>query len=148
MSNTVRALALAVMALSFGKTSTADGGDSQALLPEAAFRTYAQNYKDLALASCIARAYSEEPKAAADAGATAAGLDAAWTRYDPEKGSGEIARLVDQYLARQYHSIHGPEIRLDLMKCLDLYHSKELETLAERLVVHPGRTYRQDTDTK
>lgn len=113
-------------------------------LPEAASRTYAQNYRDLALASCIAQAYADQPKAAADAGATAAGLDSTWTNYDPEKGAGEMAKLVDRYLARQYHAMEGPDIKLDLQKCLDLYHSEELKTLINRVVPTPARTYKQD----
>jgi hypothetical protein len=118
--------------------------DRQSDLPEVASRTYAQNYKDLVLASCIAEAYSGEPKAAADAGATAAGLESTWTNYDLEKSSGQISKLVDRYLARKYNSIHGPDIKLDLLKCLDLYHSKELDAQVKRFVLTPGRTYRQD----
>lgn len=112
--------------------------------PEVASRTYFQNYKDLALAACIAQAYSGESKAAADAGATASGLDSTWTSYDVENGSDEIYKLVNQYLKRQYNSVQGPEIKLDLMKCLDLYHSKELEILAKRVVLNPARSYRKD----
>jgi len=29
-------------------------------------------------------------------------------------------------------------------KCLDLYHSKELDSLVKRVVINPRRTYRQD----
>lgn len=112
--------------------------------PEVASRTYLQNYKDLALSSCIAQAYSTEPKAAADAGATAAGLDSTWTSYDVENGGGEISKLVNRYLTRQYNSIQGPEIKLNLMKCLDLYHSKDLERIAKRFVINPTHTYRQE----
>lgn len=113
-------------------------------LPEVASRTYAQNYKDLALAVCIMQAYENEPKAAADAGATAAGLDSTWTNYDPEKGAGQISKLVKLYLSRQYNSIQGPNIKLDLMKCLDLYHSQALEEQVKQFVPTPNRTYRQD----
>lgn len=113
-------------------------------LPEVASRSYAQNYKDLALASCIARAYSDEPRATADASATTAGLESTWTNYDLEKGAGEMSKLVDSYLARTYNSIHGPQIRLDLLKCLDMYHSKELQAQVKRFVPTPSRSYKQD----
>ena len=113
-------------------------------LPEVAARSYAQNYKDLALATCIAQAYSAEKKAAADAGATAAGLESTWTNYDAENGAGAIAKLVHKYLARKYHSIHGPEIKLDLLKCLDMYHSKELDAQVKRFVLNPDHSYKQD----
>ena len=36
------------------------------------------------------------------------------------------------------------DVRFDFLKCLDLYHSKELDALARRVVIHPTRTYRQD----
>ncbi|MDR2852798.1 MAG: type VI secretion system amidase immunity protein Tai4 [Burkholderiaceae bacterium] len=136
--------AVLVAVFSVGNVYAAGQGNFKERLPDVAWRTYAQNYKDLVLASCIAQAYSAEPQAAADAGATAAGLDSTWTRYDPEKGSGEIDKLVGQFLARDYPSIHGPKIRLDLMKCFDLYHSKELQTMVKRLVIQPKRSYVQD----
>ncbi len=113
-------------------------------LPEVASRTYAQNYKDLALSTCIAQAYAGEPKAVADAGATAGGLESTWTNYDVEKGGGEIQKLVDHYLKRQYNSIQGPDIKLDLLKCLDMYHSKELEAQVRRYVPNSNRTYKQE----
>lgn len=115
-------------------------------LPEVASRTYLQNFKDLALSSCIASAYAAEPKAGADAGATAGGLASTWTDYDPERGAGEINKLIEMYLARTYNSIHGPGIKLDLLKCLDLYHSKDLEQLARRVVQQPARSYRLDQE--
>lgn len=142
-----------ILAVMFLTSEIAFAADSQKKtdrldLPEVASRTYAQNYKDLALASCIAQAYSGEPKAAADAGATAGGLDSTWTNYDPEKGGGEISKLVSRYLARKYNSIHGPDIKLDLLKCLDMYHSKELDAQVKRFVSKPNRTYRRDNPPK
>ncbi len=125
--------------------ATANPPEKRQELPEVASRTYGQNFKDLVLSSCVAAAYASEPKAAADAGATAGGLDSTWTNYDPELAAGEIAKLIEKYLARQYNSIQGPSIRLDLMKCLDLYHSKDLDLLAKRVVPKPTRTYRQDS---
>lgn len=120
--------------------------EPKASLPEVASRTYLQNFKDLALSSCIASAYAAEPKAASDAGATAGGLDSTWTDYDPEAGAGEMAKLVEKYLARTYNSIQGPGIKLDLLKCLDMYHGKELEQLARRVVLQPARSYRLDQE--
>ena len=133
-----------VLVVVAGAVLLANPAKAQSDLPEVASRSYAQNYKDLALASCIARAYSDEPRAAADASATAAGLESTWTNYDLEKGAGEISKLVNRYLARTYNSIHGPQVRLDLLKCLDMYHSKELQAQVKRFVPTPGRTYKQD----
>ncbi|AUP77025.1 hypothetical protein CWS02_23345 [Enterobacter sp. EA-1] len=74
--------------------------------PDAASRTYAQNYKDAALALCVAKAYASEPGASKDAAASASGLDN-WSEYDAEKGAGKMGELVDKYLAREYHSHQG-----------------------------------------
>lgn len=71
-----------------------------------------------------------------------------WTAYDLEKGPDEIKSLVDRYLARDYRNplvdaeIKG--VRFDLLKCMDLYHSAELDAQVKRLVIHPKGTYRQD----
>jgi len=112
-------------------------------MTDAPSRTYAQNYKDSALAFCIAKAYQAEPRAKADAVATAGGLDT-WTSYDLENSTGEIPKLVERYLAREYSSKQGPDTRLDLMKCIDMYHGKELAALVKKYVLQPTHTYNQD----
>ncbi len=115
--------------------------------PQAGARTYAQNYKDMVLATCIANAYADERHAAIDAGSSASALRD-WTYYDMEKAPDAIKSLVDGYLARDYGNplveseIKG--VRFDFLKCLDLYHSKALQSQARRLVIRPQRTYRQD----
>jgi len=116
--------------------------------PEAGGRTYAQNYKDMVLAECIATAYRNEPEATKDAGSSVTAL-IDWTYYDMEKSIDAIKMLVNSYLARDYFNplveaeIKG--VRFDFLKCLDLYHSKELEAQVKRFVINPKRTYRQDT---
>jgi len=83
-----------------------------------------------------------------DAGSSVSALRD-WTEYDLEKAPDEIKRLVDEYLARDYQNplveaeIKG--VRFKLLKCLDLYHSDELDSQVERLVIDPMRTYRQDS---
>jgi hypothetical protein len=115
--------------------------------PQAGARTYAQNYKDMVLATCIANAYTNDRNAAVDAGSSVSALRD-WTSYDLEKSPDAIKSLVDAYLARDYHNplveseIKG--VRFDFLKCLDLYHSKELDALVKRVVINPKRTYRQD----
>ncbi|AKJ31974.1 T6SS amidase immunity protein Tai4 family protein, partial [Caldimonas brevitalea] len=42
--------------------------------PESAGRAYAEVYKDMVLALCVAKAYQKEPGAAADAGSTVGAL--------------------------------------------------------------------------
>lgn len=121
-------------------------GDRQAS-PQAGERTYAQNYKDMVLATCIATAYKNDQDVAIDAGSSVSALRD-WAYYDLEKAPDEIKALVDRYLARDYQNplveseIKG--VRFDFLKCLDLYHSKELDAQVERLVINPRHTYRQD----
>ncbi len=112
-------------------------------LPDAAYRPYGQNYRDIALTYCVARAYRSEPKASEDAIYSSSGIDN-WTRYDLENNTGQIEKLVNKYLSREYHSFEGPSIKLNLMKCMDMYHSKELDALVKKYVRKPNRTYVQD----
>lgn len=128
--------------------STGHAKDEAITSPQAGTRTYAQNYKDMVLAECIATAYGKEPKVAMDAGSSASALRD-WTYYDWDKNPYDVvSRLVDKYLARDYSNplveseIKG--VRFDFLKCLDLYHSKELDSLVKRVVINPKRTYRQD----
>lgn len=144
MNAFVRILLATVFALGSGQC-LADGEPHRG--PEAGGRIYAQNYKDMVLATCIASAYANDSGAAMDAGSSASAL-MDWTYFDLEKAPDASKSLIDRYLARDYHNpvveseIKG--VRFDLLKCLDLYHSKELATEVRRLVINPKRTYRQD----
>lgn len=115
--------------------------------PQAGARTYAQNYKDMVLTTCLANAYRDDPGAAVDAGSSVSALRD-WTSYDLERAPDAITALVDDYLTRDYFNplveseIKG--VRFDLLKCLDLYHSADLEVQVKQLVIDPERTYRQD----
>lgn len=129
-------------------TSTSHAKDQAVTSPQAGTRTYAQNYKDMVLAECIATAYKNEARVATDAGSSASALRD-WTHYDWEKHPyDEVSALVDGYLARDYHNPLAESeiknIRFDFLKCLDLYHSKELDAQVKRAVINPKRTYRQD----
>lgn len=115
--------------------------------PQAATRTYAQNYKDMVLAMCVANAYKKDTTASVDAGSSFSALRD-WTYYDMENSPDEIKSLVEGYLARDYHNplveseVKG--VKFDFLKCLDLYHSKELNAQVKRFVLKPNRSYRQD----
>jgi hypothetical protein len=124
-------------------SSSPKAENSSSILPKAATRNYAQNYKDMALAYCVAKAYAADPHANADATATAGGLDQ-WTRYDAERSTNAIPSLAKRYLSRSYTSILGVNVKLNLMKCIDMYHSKELSTLVQKYVQNPQHTYEQD----
>ncbi|RMU68803.1 hypothetical protein ALP24_05391, partial [Pseudomonas syringae pv. aptata] len=59
-----------------------------------------------------------------------------------------LRELVDNYLVRDYTNplveseIKG--VKFDLLKCLDLYHSKELDALTKKVVINPTHTDIQD----
>lgn len=126
---------------------TALSKDMTPTSPEAAARTYGQNYKDMVLATCIASAYKDDPTAATDAGSSVGALRD-WTYYDMENSPDAINSLVSSYLERDYRNplveseVKG--IEFHFLKCLDLYHSDELDAQVERFVLSPNRTYRQD----
>ncbi|MCG8595063.1 MAG: type VI secretion system amidase immunity protein Tai4 [Kiloniellales bacterium] len=128
--------------------SVSHAKDEAITSPQGGSRTYAQNYKDMVLAECVATAYRNEPEGAKDAGSSASALRD-WTYYDWEKNPYDVVvRLVAKYLARDYHNplveseIKG--VRFDFLKCLDLYHSEELDLLVKRIVINPERTDRED----
>ena len=114
--------------------------------PQAGARTYAQNYKDMVLATCIANAYKGDKDAATDAGSSVSALRD-WAYYDLDKAPDEISDLVNEYLARDYHNpladseVKG--VRFDLLKCLDLYYSAALDDQVKRLVIDPSHSSRQ-----
>jgi Type VI secretion system (T6SS), amidase immunity protein len=100
-------------------------------------RSNGVNFKDMALASCIAQAYkgSAAGKDAVDTSATY--LE--WTYYDVDKGNHAIDQLVDKYLRRDYSTpVEGyADAKFDLLKCLDMYHSPELDEQVLKYVPHP-----------
>lgn len=104
--------------------------------PGAATRSSASNFKDMVLAICIAR--SQQGQAAADAAGSANAL-IEWTRYDAEKSPDEIDRMVNRFLSKDYRNPLGEHevstAGFDLLKCLDLYHSRDLDSLAKRVVL-------------
>ncbi|EPM59612.1 hypothetical protein BV349_00909 [Pseudomonas syringae pv. actinidiae] len=112
--------------------------------PEGMYRTFEKNYKDMALATCITIAYKADVNVGIDAGSSVSAMRD-WTYYDMEQSPLAVKALVEKYLARDYTNplaesqIKG--IKFDLLKCLDMYHSKELDTLTKKLVTHPNHTY-------
>lgn len=107
-------------------------GDS----PQAHLRSNQQNYKDRVLAMCIASAYEKEVNAAKDASETASVL-VEWLDYDAENSGKEMTDLVAQYMKRDYRYPLPQEYKnaqFKLLKCFDLYHSKELQKQVKRFV--------------
>lgn len=110
-------------------------------------RTYAQNYRDMALALCIVTAYKTEPSLVSDVGSSLSALRD-WTYYDLDRAPDALQALVTRYLALDYRNpLAEAEMRgvqFNFLKCLDLYHSEELEAQVRQLVPNPSRNYRED----
>jgi hypothetical protein len=129
---------------------SAEARDLAAASPQAPNRSFGQNYKDMVLATCVANAYKNDKAAPADAGSSVAALRD-WTYYDLEKSPDAVKSLIDSYLARDYRNplaeSEAKGVKFDLLKCLDLYHSKELEAQVKQLVANPNRMSRQGYST-
>lgn len=84
--------------------------------------------KNFALAACVAEGYASNASVAKDAVASADGY--------MELGSlgidayNEARALAEKFLAKDYPSQSGE--KLTMMKCVDLFHSRELERLAKK----------------
>lgn len=89
--------------------------------------TPVQYLKNYALSSCLS--YGLEAKdAKVEAGDAAGGyLELGSFGVDAYE---EAAALARTFLAKPYQSIHGG--KLTVMKCIDLFHSKELDQLARK----------------
>jgi len=84
--------------------------------------------KNWALSACLATV-ATDPAQRADADATASAY-MEFGRQTPEAYAA-LRELAAQYAARHYGgSVEG---RFDTMKCIDLFHSRELNSLATRL---------------
>lgn len=125
--------------------------DSAQTSPGAGSRTYLQNFKDMVLAECLATAYKPESGASNDIGSSISALRD-WTYYDMERAPDAIHALVAKYLARDYRNpVVEPEardVKFDFLKCIDLYHGKELDAAAKQFVSRPNRTYRTEHSPK
>jgi len=101
-------------------------------------RDNATNFKDRALAFCVARAYADSP-AGQDAASTA-GIFLDWTYFDLPANDA-LDSLITRYLQRDYSTpIEGfSDAKFALLKCIDLYHSRDLDELVGQYVRHPNR---------
>ena len=121
-------------------------------------RSYKQSFKDEVLSFCISSAYQHLEEVKEDALYTAAAFHS-WSRYEYDEVMDKISPLVSEYLAKPYRHEQEtdeeieelevapqsqPQPKLSLLKCLDLYHSPELEQLAQEYVIDPERSYDED----
>jgi hypothetical protein len=86
-----------------------------------------QYLKNFALSTCIADGYKSE-EVAKDSRAAAGGyLELGRLPFEAHEAA---AALGKQFLAKEYQSASGE--KLTLMKCIDFFHSKELDQLARK----------------
>ena len=117
-----------------------------AMSPEAYKRTNLQNFKDIVLGRCIAKAYRGDKSASSDAGSSASAL-IDWAYFDLNETEA-VHNLIDKYLSRDYFNPYAEfdkEVKYDYLKCLDLYHSKDLKRLAKEIVYDPNETYKSSS---
>ncbi|MDO5667152.1 MAG: type VI secretion system amidase immunity protein Tai4 [Alcaligenaceae bacterium] len=109
--------------------------------PRAAERSYAQNFKDMALARCLAKAYEGDASILSDIASSHSAL-IEWTYFDLENAPEATISLVEEFLSRDYTNplaeAEAPGLRFDFLKCLDLYHSAELDALTQAMVAEPN----------
>jgi Type VI secretion system (T6SS), amidase immunity protein len=84
-------------------------------------------YKNYALSTCIADGV-ESNEVAAEAAAAARGYLELGTY--PLEAYTEATLLGREFLKKEYKSMSGA--KLTIMKCIDFYHSQELEALANK----------------
>ena len=92
--------------------------------------TYSQKtlLKNWALTICLAR-ISPDDAAKTDASATAS----AYLEYgkQPPEAYDELRALVNKYVSMKYGG-HETQAEFNTMKCIDLFHSKELDRVATK----------------
>ena len=122
-------------------------------------RSYKQNFKDEVLAFCISTAYQDTATIRDDALYTAAALHD-WGRFELEESIESVTALVAEHLGKVYRyedseptehveRVEGAEKteqpqEVKLLKCMDLYHSPDLEELAKEYVIDADRSYAED----
>lgn len=125
-----RAVLLSIL---LGAATAHAGTDQVAALT----RNNATNFKDRALAFCVARGYTDTP--AGEDAASTGGVFLDWTYFDLAAND-ELDALIARYLQRDYSTpIEGfSDAKFTLLKCIDFYHSPELDQLVRNYVHHPG----------
>ena len=90
--------------------------------------TPVQYLKNFAFSVCIGEGFKSEGDVAKEARAAAGGYLELGSF--PIEAAEQADALAKKYLAKEYLGIHGD--KLTLMKCIDLFHSKELDRLARK----------------
>jgi hypothetical protein len=126
---------VAVAALFLSQASTAQQPSFGITSPRAPDRSLRLLFKDTALIRCMRKAYENDQIVTEDMKGSSAGLSLFYF-VTMEHGETEIQALVDHYLLPDSKST-----QFKLLKCLDMYHSKELDVLAKKFVPNPKAMY-------
>lgn len=112
------------------------------------YRTYGSNFKDYVLAACLQKAFGNHDSTFnEDAKASKGALLEMWIDFNFKKSDkiqDELGKVIQKYLNQSYGSQIYPKSKLYIFKCMDLYHSDDLDKLTKESVIHPNRTYKQD----
>jgi Type VI secretion system (T6SS), amidase immunity protein len=90
--------------------------------------------RNWALARCLSRAFPGSPLEGDAAAATGGYLERGAVEAE---AYAELAKLADQFLSRTYASQSGQP--LQTMKCIDLFHSAEVDRVVKRYTKKRGR---------
>lgn len=107
-------------------------------------RTYASNFKDMVLARCVSKAYQFDKKVVKDTNGSAGALFIMWigsVNYDVFP---DVDTLITTFLKRKYYFHEHNDLQGDMMKCLDLYHSNELNSLVKKYISKPSMTLKKE----
>ena len=103
------------------------GGNAEAAEPRVPY-TPVQYLKNFALSVCIGEGFKSDDEVAKEANGAAGGYLELGSF--PIEAHEQAAALAKKYLAKEYLSKHGH--KLTVMKCIDLFHSKELDRLVRK----------------
>ncbi|WP_454763041.1 T6SS amidase immunity protein Tai4 family protein [Cupriavidus campinensis] len=130
----MKRIGIAIVCATFVVTAYADGRTSTSAQTTHPLQRFSQRtlLKNWALSACLAR-IATSPADRDDAGATAS----AYLEFgkQPIESYDAIRPLIDRFVARKYGSrpeIDTPSSEYNTMKCIDLFHSKELDKLVRR----------------
>jgi hypothetical protein len=127
--NPLMALSAALILLAAATNVTAES--EKRWLPDAAYRTYGDNFKDIALLACLYE-ITESKSDREDLASSINGIRE-WTLYEQNEGMVKLEEAIDDARRAHYGSKEGTA-SLDAMKCMDFYHSDKLRELTDLYV--------------
>lgn len=94
----------------------------------------AETYKSVALATCLRKAFPNQDVLALDAMNSQSSLNSELKLPNDLESAEEVSALVNRFLAAPVTLQEKGKLPLKVLTCINLYHSQELEGLAEKYV--------------